>query len=177
MSKRMYVLAAAIVAVSAGAAGAARVSAQTPAPPPIAVVPLSPRGSLGDDVEIQFRVKLDGAGTNVINLDGPMRIVTAEVIVQPGAQFPWHIHPGPVIVSVTSGELVYVQASDCIPRSYPSGDIFVDPGNAVHTAFNPTDVVTRLVATFFDVPESGPLTIPVDAPADCQIDAGTHASH
>jgi hypothetical protein len=37
----------------------------------------------------------------------------------------------------------------------------------VHTAVNRTGGATVLLATFFEVPETGPLTIPVDAPADC----------
>ena len=37
----------------------------------------------------------------------------------------------------------------------------------VHTAINRTGGVTVLMATFFEVPPTGPLTIPVEAPANC----------
>ena len=37
----------------------------------------------------------------------------------------------------------------------------------VHTAINRTGGVTVLLATFFEVPPTGPLTIPVEAPANC----------
>jgi hypothetical protein len=49
------------------------------------------------------------------------------------------------------------------------GTAFVDPGHGnVHTAFNPTDDVTVLIATFFEVPETGPLTITEGVvPGDC----------
>jgi hypothetical protein len=54
----------------------------------------------------------------------------------------------------------------------------VDPGRGnVHTAFNPSDDVTVVIATFFEVPAEGPLTLTegVQPPDDCQIEVGTHA--
>jgi hypothetical protein len=54
---------------------------------------------------------------------------------------------------------VYVAADDCVERDYPAGTAPIDPGRGhVHTAFNPTDEATVLVAT---------LLTPVDAPTDC----------
>ena len=89
--------------------------------------------------------------------------MVAKITVQPGAQFPWHTHPGPVIVNIAQGELTYIMAHDCVDRPYAVGTAFVDPGRGmVHTAVNRTGEVTVLLATFFEVPETGPLTIPVD---------------
>ena len=139
-------------------------------PLPIAVELLTPRSTFTDDVALKFRYKLDGhSRRHVINSKDPSRTVVARITVQPGAQFPWHSHPGPVIVNVAQGELVYVQAHDCEERSYPSGTAFVDPGRGhVHTAFNPTDQETVLVATFFEVSESDPITITEGiTPGDC----------
>jgi hypothetical protein len=97
-------------------------------------------------------------------------ITPDEILVQPGAQFPWHQHAGPVIVTVAAGELVYVEADDCVHRSYPAGTVFVDPGNSTHSAFNPTSGVTRLIATFFDVAATGPLTLTQGVePGDCVL--------
>jgi hypothetical protein len=66
--------------------------------------------------------------------------------------------------------------ADEVVQSYfegPSrGELFVDPGHGnVHTAFNRTDDVTVVYATFFEVPTGGPLTITKDvkAPADCEL--------
>jgi hypothetical protein len=112
------------------------------------------------------------AGTNVLNMRDLSRTVIAKITVQPGAQFPWHTHPGPVIVNTAQGELVYVAASDCIERAYPVGTAFLDSGHGhVHTAFNRTDGVTVIYATFFEVPAEGPLTITagIEAPANCQV--------
>ncbi|TDD70661.1 cupin domain-containing protein [Jiangella aurantiaca] len=149
--------------------------------PSIDVVMLTPRSEFTDDVTGQFKVKLDGTATNVLKMPDPSRTAAAQITVQPGARFPWHTHPGPVIVNVIEGELTYVQGTDCVERPYPSGTAFVDPGNGtVHTAFNSaSEGVTVVVATFFDVPAEGPLTITegVAAPADCEVEAGAHGSH
>jgi quercetin dioxygenase-like cupin family protein len=107
----------------------------------------------------------------VVNVEDPSRTFVARFTVQPGAQFPWHTHPGPVIVNVTEGELVYVGADDCVERSYRAGTAFVDAGHGhVHTAYNPTDAPTVFVATFFEAPPAPePLLIPADAPDDCEV--------
>jgi hypothetical protein len=149
--------------------------------PPIDVEMLTPRSEFTDDVSGQFKVKLDGQATNVLNMSDASRTAVARITVQPGAQFPWHTHPGPVIANVIQGELTYVQATDCVDRPYPAGTVFVDPGNGnVHTAFNSAaEGETVVMATFFEVPAQGPLTITegVQAPADCDITVGDHGSH
>jgi quercetin dioxygenase-like cupin family protein len=154
-------------AVAAAAVAVGTAQAQTP-PPPIVLEMLTQRAVFTDDVELQIRNKLDGHATNVSNSHDPSRTVVAKVTVQPGAQFPWHTHPGPVIVNVAEGELTYIMAHDCVDRPYAAGTAFVDPGRGmVHTAVNRTGEVTVLMVTYFEVPETGPLTIPVDAPAGC----------
>jgi quercetin dioxygenase-like cupin family protein len=153
--------------VAAGAVAVGTLQAQAP-PPPIAVEVLTQRAMFTDDVELQIRNKLDGHATDVSNSRDPSRTVVAKITVQPGAQFPWHTHPGPVIVNVAQGELIYVMAHDCHPRAYPTGTAFIDPGNGMaHTAINRTTGVTILLATFLEAPEAGPLTIPVATPANC----------
>ena len=59
----------------------------------------------------------------------------AEVYVQHlslGANqvFAWHTHPGPVVVTVRSGSLIYQDAGPnaCRDRPYTAGQGFVDPG-------------------------------------------------
>lgn len=139
----------------------------------ITVELLTGRAQFTDDVSGQIKVKLDGTATRVLNMPDPSRTVVAKITVQPGGQFPWHTHPGPVLVNVASGTLVYVQATDCVHRSYPSATAFVDPGRGnVHTAYNPsTTEVTVLIATFFEVPAApAPLTITEGVtPGDCPL--------
>lgn len=129
---------------------------------PIHPEPLTPRAVFTDDVSIQIKNKLDGKGTTVLNMPDASRTLVVKFTVQPGAQFPWHTHPGPVIVTIQQGTLIYTQAIDCVDRSYPAGTAFVDPGRGnVHKAHNPSESVeTIFVATFFDFPAEGLLSIP-----------------
>jgi quercetin dioxygenase-like cupin family protein len=172
---RGAVLAAALLGVAVIAVNVLPSAAQDE-PQPIVSEPLSGRAVFTDDVDLKIKVKLDdekghGGKRVVVKAKDPSRTVVARFTVQPGAQFPWHTHAGPVIVNVTEGELVYVGADDCVERSYPAGTAFVDVGHGhVHTAYNPTDAPTVLVATFFEAPEApAPLLIPADAPDDCEV--------
>ena len=167
--KRVAAFAATLVAVLLIVGNALPSAAQEP-PPPIATEFLTGRAVFTDDVDLKIKIKMDGGPTQVVNSEDPSRTVVARFTVQPGAQFPWHTHRGPVIVNITQGELVYVPADDCVEHAYPAGTAFVDPGHGhVHSAFNPTNDVTVFVATFFEAPAEGPLLIPADAPADCTI--------
>jgi quercetin dioxygenase-like cupin family protein len=169
MSRSRILLTAALTGVLLIGANILPSAAQEP-PPPIATEFLTGRAVFTDDVDLKFKVKLDSETTRVVNAEDPSRTVVARFTVQPGAQFPWHSHRGPVVVNVVEGELVYVGAADCVEREYPAGTAFVDLGHGhVHSAFNPTDDVTVLVATFFEAPEEGPLLIPAEAPADCPL--------
>jgi quercetin dioxygenase-like cupin family protein len=168
--KRGAALAAALVIAVLLIGASVMPSGAQPAPPPIATEFLSDRAVFTDDVDLKLKIKLDGQATTVVHAKDPSRTVVARFTVQPGAQFPWHTHRGPVIVNVVEGELVYVAADDCVERAYPAGTAFVDPGHGhVHTAFNPTDDVTVFVATFFEAPAEGSLLIPAEAPADCSV--------
>jgi quercetin dioxygenase-like cupin family protein len=173
--KRGIGLASGMVAVVLIGANVLPSAAQQP-PPPIATEFLTSRAVFTDDVDLKLKVKFDdgkghGGERVVVKAKDPSRTVVARFTVQPGAQFPWHTHAGPVIVNVTEGELVYVGADDCVERSYPAGTAFVDAGHGhVHTAYNPTDAPTVLVATFFEAPEApAPLLIPADEPDDCEV--------
>jgi quercetin dioxygenase-like cupin family protein len=137
---------------------------------PIEVQPLTVRSAFTDDIGLKFKVRFDGHATSVINFDDPSLTQVVMFTVQPGAMFPWHSHEGTVAVNVTSGELVYVSSDDCVERSYPAGTAFVDAGHGhVHTAFNPGSVPTVLVATFYGLSATGPLSTPVTPPADCVV--------
>lgn len=178
MNKRLITSLTVVLAVFGLTATFALPSGAQEDPPPIAVEVLSPRSTFTDEVQVRVRYKLEGMERRqVLRLGDPSRTVVARITVQPGAHFPWHTHPGPVFVNVAQGELVYVRADDCVQRSYPMGTAFVDPGRGnVHTAFNPSDEVTVLLATFYDATESDPLTITegVVAPDDCEQEVGAH---
>ena len=172
-SKRGAALAAAaLIAVVVIGATVVPSAAQEP-PPPISTELLTGRATFSADVGLKLKNKLDGEATEVAKAKDASRTVVARITVQPGAQFPWHTHPGPVVANVTQGALTYVAADDCVEHEYPAGTAFVDAGgDHVHSAINRTGGPTVVVATFFDAPASGPLTIPrpEEAPADnCQI--------
>lgn len=160
-----------LVAVALGAALLVGVyvlpSAAQESPPPITSELLTSRAVVPDDVSLKVKIKLGGTATQVVNVDDLSRTVVGRFTLQPGAQFPWHSHRGPVVVVVDSGQLTYVDADTCLTQTYSAGQAFVDPGQGhVHTAFNPTNGPTVLVATFFAAPAEGPLLIPAE-PGDC----------
>ncbi len=156
----LALLSTAVVAPLVAAAILLPASADT-APPPILVEELTPlRGTFTDDVSLKFKIKVPHHGTQVVSIDDPSEVAVARITVQPGAAFPLHTHPGPVVVTVVAGELTYVEAATCEERVYPAGTAFVDAGDAVHSAYGSSSGVTTLVATFFGAPEKGPLTLP-----------------
>ena len=140
---------------------------------PILAEPLTGRHAFTDDVAVQVRVKPEGRPMSVTNLEDASNIAVVRFTVQPGVRFPWHSHPGLVMVSVTKGELVFVYANDCVKRPYAVGTAFVDPGfGNVHYAFNRTAGETVIVATFLGVPPApAPLTNAVDAETSAALDA------
>jgi quercetin dioxygenase-like cupin family protein len=168
MSKsRGVVLAAALVGVVVIGANVLPSAAHEGAQPIVSEF-LTPRSVFTDNVDLKFKIKLDGRATRVVKVDDPSRTVVARFTVPPGAHFPWHSHAGPVVVNVTDGELVYVDAEDCVERPYAEGTAFVDAGHGhVHTAFNHTNQDAVIVAMFYEAPASGPLLIPAQAPAGC----------
>jgi quercetin dioxygenase-like cupin family protein len=126
---------------------AAAPSTTEPPIPPIAVEELTRidadtlvRGSVMDTVTANFTISREGMEDVVIDITDLSQVAVARFTIQPGVQFPWHTHPGPVLVTVTHGELVYVMAEGCSEHVYPAGTAFVDPGRGmVHTAYNATE--------------------------------------
>jgi quercetin dioxygenase-like cupin family protein len=165
MRRRMAVAATvAVIAGSAIAAGVVPSAAQTP-PPPIAAETLTGRAVFTDDVDLKVKVSA-GEGAQVVNVKDPSLTATIRFTVQPGAQFPWHTHYGPVIVNVVQGALTLVDSDTCDERTYAAGTGFVDLGHGhVHSAYNPGTTETVLVATFFELPETASPLIPADTPS------------
>lgn len=124
------------------------------------------RAEFTDDVAIQIRNKFPSRGTDVMNLRDASDIAVARITIQPGAVFPWHTHPGPVLVSIVEGDFVYTLAEDCVDRHYTVGQALIDAGfDNVHTAYNPSSSEeTVVMASFLGVTPGDPLTIPVQGP-------------
>ena len=163
LSRRAILIGTVLLMLAAASAVYVIPSAAQDPPPPIAAEPLTLRSVFPDDIDMKFKLKLHDGGTMVVNVDDPSRTVDVRYTVQPGAQFPWHSHRGPVVVNIISGSLTYVPAGSCHERTYSGGQAFVDAGHGhVHTAFNPGPEPTVFIATFFEAPEAGPLLIPAD---------------
>jgi hypothetical protein len=122
--------------------------------------PVHARGAHDDRVSIY---------TDAIHLKfkQPMDFATQQIVIGPGGTTGWHSHPGPVLVTVKTGELTLVYADDktCEGRTYTAGQSFVDRGNeTVHTALNRTPVNLELWATYL-VPGAPGTPFRLDAPA------------
>ena len=153
--------------VAASAAVGVVSSAAADPPAPIAAESLTPRSVFTDAIHMKLRLKDDGGETAVVQVDDPSRTVVVRYTVQPGAQFPWHSHAGPVFVNLISGELTYIEADTCVETTYTSGQAFVDPGQGhVHSAINRGTTPTVFVATFYAAPAEGSLLIPAE-PGNC----------
>ena len=153
--------------VTASAAVGVVSSAAADPPAPIASEALTLRSVFTDAINMKLRLKEDQGKTTVVEVDDPSRTVVVRYTVQPGAQFPWHSHAGPVFVNLVSGELTYIEADSCAETRYTTGQAFVDPGQGhVHSAINRGSTPTVFVATFYDAPAEGSLLIPAE-PGDC----------
>lgn len=155
----------AVALIAAGASGATTLPS-TAQVSPIAAEPLTSRATFPEQVDLKFKFRDPDGKMHVVSSKDASRTAVVRFTVQPGARFPWHTHAGPVVVNVKEGTLVYVDGDDCEGHPYPPGTAFVDSGHGhVHSAYNPGSTPLVFYATFFELPESGPLSIPADAPA------------
>ncbi len=134
----------------------------------VTVEPLA-RGEFPDRIAKAFSITLDGSShTTEADVADAAEVVTAELTFEPDGFVGWHTHPGPAIVTVTSGTLTIVNELDCVERKYEEGQSFVDPGQGnVHVGYNASGEETRIYAIFFDVPPGGEPTDLLDEPGNC----------
>jgi quercetin dioxygenase-like cupin family protein len=88
----------------------------------------------------------------------------------PGGHSGWHSHPGPSLITVTSGTISAYSGEDstCTPQVYSAGMGFVDPGaGQVHLLRNEGNVPAVTVAVQL-LPAGAPRRIDVTpAPVNC----------
>jgi quercetin dioxygenase-like cupin family protein len=103
------------------------------------------RGTL----EGHFKIKLQNSSL-------PGDVVVQKFVLGPGGQSGWHLHPGPAVVTVKSGELTLDQ-EDCSSATYSAGKVAVEPTDDVHRVRNvsTTDDLEFWV-TFLDIPVGSP---------------------
>jgi hypothetical protein len=95
-------------------------------------------------------------------------IVVVRNVVAPGGHSGWHYHPGPVLVTVTTGTITFYMGDDpaCTPHVHPAGTTFFENGGMVGIARNEGTVEATAVATFF-VPAGSPTRLDAPAPGNC----------
>jgi quercetin dioxygenase-like cupin family protein len=140
-------------------------------PRPIAAEPLTERHAFPNETSMQMTQTLEGLPPQSVEIEDASHMAVIEFTIQPGVVFPWHTHPGTVLIKVAQGDFTFVFAEDCVERDFAPGSAVVDPGDTVHTAWNPsTEDETVVVATLLGVPAEGPLTIPVDEAEGARLD-------
>lgn len=98
------------------------------------------RGTL----EGHFKIKLQ-------NSSRPGDVVVQKFVLGPGGQSGWHLHPGPAVVTVKSGELTLDQ-EDCSSATYSAGKVAVEPTDDVHRVRNVGTTDLEFWVTFLDIP-------------------------
>jgi quercetin dioxygenase-like cupin family protein len=97
--------------------------------------------------------------------------VTQQIVIAPDGTTGWHSHPGPVLVTIKSGEMTLVYADDttCQGRIYKAGESFVDRGDeTVHTALNRGSTNLEFWATYLVPGDPGTQPrINADSPGTC----------
>jgi hypothetical protein len=158
-SKLIRAFVAAALLVSGGVALAGHVTQVDPATVPTGF--LAAHNSI-DDVPVSAlarAVQPDGTDVHVQH-------------VRLGANAPtgWHTHPGPALVTVVKGSLVYEDAATanrCRRLVYSAGEGFVDRGfGHVHRAIAGPDGVDFYVVYLLP-PGTASHVVPTSAPAEC----------
>lgn len=131
---------------------------------------LAPHANFPDNVAAEFQIEYTDGEMDTITSDlaDSSTVVVAKVTWQPEGTSGWHTHPGPVIVTITQGELELINERDCVVRTYTAGEAFLDPGQGnIHIASNPSETECAMAyATFLGVPDGAPATEWVEPP-DC----------
>jgi quercetin dioxygenase-like cupin family protein len=98
---------------------------------------------------------------------GPIDVATLHVTFQPGGSTGWHVHPGPALVTVKTGQLTLHRAKGCRTRTFSAGQTFLELGpDDVNLIRNQTGGVTETVVTFL-LPVGAPVTVNAPAPRHC----------
>lgn len=92
----------------------------------------------------QFKIKLQDSSQ-------PGDVVVQRFILAPGGQSGWHLHPGPAIVTVKSGELT-LDHEDCSSMTFSAGQVHVEPMDDVHRVRNVGTTDLEFWVTFLDIP-------------------------
>jgi quercetin dioxygenase-like cupin family protein len=128
-----------------------------------------------DDFRAQYRLQFGEADSgemgmrknHVSNVHDASEVRMLSLDFDPGAEVPWHTHPGPLVIGIAEGALTVTWSSDCEPRTYEAGEAFVDLGQEPHMAENLTDENTLVYIMGIGIPDGHPITHTVEDEEFC----------
>jgi quercetin dioxygenase-like cupin family protein len=87
-----------------------------------------------------------------------------------GGQSGWHSHPGPSLITVTTGTIRVYESTDpaCSPTTYHAGQGFVDYGDHAHLLRNESGAAAETVAVQF-LPTGATRRIDEPKPTNCNF--------
>jgi quercetin dioxygenase-like cupin family protein len=134
-------------------------------------------GTAGATPPAGITTQLVGRGTTVggfhIHVDGikvssrdAVDFAVVHLTFAPGGTTGWHVHPGPVLVIVTSGS-VTKYSEDCRAQTYVAGQAFVEKGpKDENMVRNNGKLQAETIVTFL-APPGAPVRDDAPPPADC----------
>jgi Uncharacterized conserved protein, contains double-stranded beta-helix domain len=98
----------------------------------------------------------------------PLDVAVQTIVFPAGSSSGWHMHPGPVFIMVTQGQMTFYEADDptCTPVVRSAGQGYLDSGDHGHIARNETQLESRNVVTYL-APPGAALRIDMPAPGNC----------
>jgi quercetin dioxygenase-like cupin family protein len=110
-----------------------------------------------------FKIHVDGIK---VESKGAASFTVAHLTFAPGGTTGWHVHPGPVLVTVISGSVTKFSA-DCTAQTYTAGQAFVENGPADENMVrNDGSVDTQTIVTFLN-PPGAPIREDAPPPPGC----------
>ena len=95
---------------------------------------------------------------------GPLTVECRRLLIPPGAELPWHVHDGTVIVVIARGVISRFSAIHANGvRTYSAGEAMCEQPGEVHRGRNDGTEEVELWATYL-TPPGAPLSRPVPPP-------------
>ena len=140
-------LTAALAVTAAGLAAGMLSASPAHATPPTGVT----TEILGDGTTLAgFTIRVDGIKVESKDAAG---FTVAHLTFAPGGTTGWHVHPGPVLVIVTTGSVTKYSAQDSVAQTYTAGQAFVENGPADENMVrNDGSVPAETIVTFITPP-------------------------
>ena len=122
-----------------------------------ATVTLLSRGTMAKPFEVE-------SADIEVEADRIIDVAVIQVTFEPGGATGWHVHHGPVLVTVTAGKVTHIKRN-CKRHTYTVGQSFTENGpRDLTNVRNLGKVPATVVGTFLVPTGANPLTPPAPAP-------------